>query len=206
MSPEINNPGENKAWEILASLHPGAVCRSATASFDAVRKEYAINSFGIDFSVSAEKKTINGTGSKSVILTGKFGYFFRVAVLWYLVSAKDITCTGRLVRLEHLRGGELFSRGSHLLPLDAVAKKYARDKEGFLKKGRELGGEESASLGDAAIRLLPLPRVPVMLSLWLEDEEFPPRADLLFDSTCDLQLPPDVAWSVAMLTVLLMLE
>ncbi|MGE5894213.1 MAG: hypothetical protein ACM34I_09180 [bacterium] len=43
--------------------------------------------------------------------------------------------------------------------------------------------------------------------LWLEDEEFPPRVDLLFDSTCDIQISlSDIIWSVAIMTCLVMLE
>jgi hypothetical protein len=43
-----------------------------------------------------------------------------------------------------------------------------------------------------------------VLSLWIADEEFPARADLLLDSSCDFQLPPDITWSIAMMTVLVM--
>ncbi|MBI3593004.1 MAG: DUF3786 domain-containing protein, partial [Nitrospirae bacterium] len=46
---------------------------------------------------------------------------------------------------------------------------------------------------------------PVALILWAADEEFPSRVDLLFDSTCELQLPLDIIWSIAMMSLLLML-
>ena len=59
--------------------------------------------------------------------------------------------------------------------------------------------------GDASVELLPLPRIPVTLILWLSDYEFPARADLLFDSTCEQRLPLDVIWSIAMMSVLVML-
>ena len=71
-------------------------------------------------------------------------------------------------------------------------------------KGKTLGGSIE-QYGDASLRLYPLPRIPVVFSLWLEDEEFPARADLFFDSTCDLQLPTDIIWSIAMLCVLVLL-
>ena len=57
--------------------------------------------------------------------------------------------------------------------------------------------------GDAAIVLFPLPKVPTTMILWVEDDEFPARADLLFDATCTAHLPLDVLWSVAMMSVLL---
>jgi hypothetical protein len=56
-----------------------------------------------------------------------------------------------------------------------------------------------------AMKLYPLPKIPVFLILWLKDEEYPPRADLLFDSTCEAQVPLDIIWSIAMLSVLVML-
>jgi hypothetical protein len=84
-----------------------------------------------------------------------------------------------------------------------VAAKYGRDRAGFLEKGKMLGGEE-VKLADAAVRLLPFPRIPVVVMLWLEDGEFPARADILLDSTCDLQLPTDVIWSIAMMSLLIL--
>lgn len=201
---EINNPGEDRAWEILSTLRPADVCRTASVAYDAVSANYHVTSFGMDFVVSVQDKKISSTAPGSEVLLGKLGYFFRLSVLWYLVSAKDITCTNKPVKLEHIRGGDIFTRGSHALPLDSVANKYGNDREGFIEKGRNLGGE-IITYGDASLRLAPLPRIPVILTLWLEDDEFPARLDLLFDSTCDLHLSTDVIWSIAMMSVLIML-
>jgi Domain of unknown function (DUF3786) len=199
-----NNPGEDKAWEILSTLKPEEVCRAASVSYDAASESYAVTAFGMEFSISAKNRSITSSAAGSDVLLRKLGYFFKLSVLWYLVSAKDIACTGRPVKLQSIRGGDIFTKGSHVLPLEPLAGKYGKDREGFIGKGLSLGGE-LVNLGDAALRLFPLPRVPVVLSLWLEDEEFPARADLLFDSTCDLQLPTDIIWSVAMMSALVML-
>ncbi len=199
-----NNPGEDKAWEILSTLKPEEVCRAASVSYDAASENYIVTAFGMEFSVSAKNRSITSAAPGSGVLLQKLGYFFRLSILWYLVSAKDIACTRRLAKLQDIRGGDIFTKGSHVLPLERLAEKYGKDKEGFIKTGMSLGGEP-VDLGDAALRLFPLPRVPIVLSLWLEDEEFPARADLLFDSTCDLQLPTDIIWSVAMVCALVML-
>lgn len=200
---EINNPGEDKAWEILATLKPEDVCKSASVAYDAETDRYRIRSFGMDFDLCVRDKTITSTAPGSAVLLQRLGYFFRLSVLWYLVGAKDISCTGNPVKIENMKGGDTFIRGSHVLPLDAVAQKYGKNRDGFIEKGKSLSGE-LAKFGDAAIQLSPLPRVPVVLTLWLEDEEFPARADLLFDSTCALQLPLDIIWSIAMMSVLIM--
>ncbi len=200
---EGRNPGEDKAWEILATLNHDTVCRTAAVAYDAAAAAYIIKSFGMDFTVSVRDKTITGSAEGGTILLQKLGYFFRLSLLWYLVNAKDIACTGRLMKLEHIRGGDIFTKGSHTLPLEKVAKKYGKDKDGYIEKGKRFGAE-LVTMGDVSLRFFPLPRIPVILTLWLEDEEFPARADLLFDSTCGLQLPTDIIWSVAMMTVLMM--
>ena len=50
------------------------------------------------------------------------------------------------------------------MPLNRIAERYGNDKEGFLKNGLEHGGE-SVTMADAAVRLAPLPRVPVTVTL-----------------------------------------
>jgi hypothetical protein len=42
--------------------------------------------------------------------------------------------------------------------------------------------------------------------LWTEDDEFPARADLLFDATCSAHLPLDILWSAAMVSIQALLE
>ena len=201
---EANKPGEEKAWEILATLDVEDVCRAAAVSYDRATEQYVVKSLGMNFLVAAKNRTISSAAPGSDILLKRLGYFFKLSILWYLVSAKDVDCTGRVVKLQNVRGGEIFTMGSHLLPLDKVAQRFGKDKEGFLQKGTDLGGE-MVKYGDAAVKLYPFPRVPAILTLWLEDEEFPPRADLMFDSTCDMHLATDIIWSIAMMCVLVML-
>ncbi|MGE5809133.1 MAG: DUF3786 domain-containing protein [Nitrospirota bacterium] len=201
---EANNPGEEKAWQILASMSPEAVCRAADTSYNADTSSYTIKSLGMDVVVSVPQRSMTSASDGSKVLLQRLGYFFRLSILWYLVSVKDVACTGTPVKLENIPGGDIFTRGSHILPLDKVAQKYGRDKSGFIGKGKRLGGEIVTG-GDASIRLLPLPRIPVVMTLWLEDEEFPPRVDLFFDTTCSMQMPVDMLWSVAMMSILIML-
>jgi hypothetical protein len=202
---EGHNPGQVKAWEILSSLQPDFVCSVADVGYNSAMDAYVLKSLGMDFIISRKDRTISSHEEQGAILLQRLSYFFHLSVLWYLVSVKDIACTGRFVKLEQIRGGDAFTRGSHVLPLESIAEKYGKNKEGFIKRGKQLGAEQMPAMGDVSIQLRPLPRIPVILSLWLEDEEFPARVDLLFDSTCELQLPTDVIWSVAMMTLLMML-
>jgi len=195
---------ELKAWEQLASLRPADVVRAAKVSYDAASACYAIRSLGIDHEISLKDRTITCRAPERWGLFDRQGDFFRFSVLWYLVNAKDMNATGRLVTLQDIRGGDIFVKGSHVLPLEQVAQTYGNDKAGFLERGSAWGGEV-LTLADASLRLYPLPRIPFTLTLWTADDEFPARADLLLDSTAELQAPTDILWSLAMMSVLVML-
>lgn len=196
--------GEEKIWEALAGLDPKEVCRRTDVTFDPSSGHYLLKSFGRDFSVSSLEKKIANQAADGEVFLKRLGYFFRLSVMGYLAVAKNVALTGRLLNPVNMKSGQLFFRGSHVLPLEKIAEKYGRDREGFLKRGDELRGERLGH-GDASMKLSPLPRVPVVLILWMEDDEFPARADLLFDSSCEVQMPIDVIWSVAMLSSLAML-
>ena len=198
--------GEAKAWEALALLRPQDVCSAAAVSRDRLSRSYTIRSFGIDFTVSPEMRTITSSDPRSVPFLDRYKDFFRLSVLWYLTSAKDIPATGRLIRPIDVKGGQRFFSGTHVLPLDQIAERFGRDKVSFVAQGLKFGAE-IVPFGDAAVRLYPLPRVPVTIILWLQDDEYPSRAALFFDSTVDFQLSlSDIVWSVAMLATLVMYE
>lgn len=197
--------GEGKAWDILSGLPPEDVCRKAGVSHDSATNSYRVRSFGMDFCVSLKDRDIRSSSPASGLLLEKLRDFSRLSILWYLVTAKDIPPTGRLKKPIDIKGGQRFSAGTHLLPLSELAETFGNDREAFLERGRKLGGEV-LTFGDASIRLFPLPRVPITVILWLEDREFPARADLLFDSTADFQIESsDIVWSVAMMSAMAML-
>jgi hypothetical protein len=201
---EACNPGEESAWKILATLRPEDVCKTAFVTYDTADDRYRLRSFGMDFDLCVRDKTITSAAPGSEVLLQKLGHFFRLSILRYLVDAKDINCSGRLIKLETMQGGDIFTKGSHVLPLGTVAQKFGKNKEAFIERGKNLGGK-IMHYGDGAFQLSPLPRVPVILILWLEDEEFPARVDVLFDSTCSLHMPMDIIWSVAMMSLLVLL-
>ena len=200
----ITDTGEGKAWELLAASDPATVSERAAVGFDPVSGRYLLASFGRHFTVHPGDRRILNLEPEGEAFLKRDEYFFRLTVLWYLVKAGPARPSGTLVNPAALPGGEIFLRGTHVLPLDALAANYATRPEAFRAAGVALGGKP-APYGDAAVVLYPLPKVPVTVILWTEDDEFPARADLLFDATCSQHLPLDILWSIAMLTVLSLL-
>jgi len=193
--------GENKAWELLAARDPAGVCARAGAAFNPGDGTYRVPSFGREFTVDPAERRILGRAPDGEVFLTRYDSLFRLSLLWYLLKATAARPSGRLVKPAGLPGGDIFLKGSHVLPLDTLAAKYATHPEAFLDTGAALGGI-AAAYGNAAFVLSPLPKVPATVILWTEDDEFPARADLLFDSTCSQHLPLDILWSVALMSIL----
>jgi hypothetical protein len=191
------------AWSTLAGLDPMDVGRRSLSVFDPSTGAHIVSVFSQPVTVTPGQRTISGAFPDCELILKKMAYFSRLSILHYLIGAQELPLSERLVKPSDLKVGAIYFTGSHVLPLDALAARYARDTEGFLAQGERFGGERQA-FGDSAVRLLPFPRLPLTVVLWREDDEFPARAELLFDATCERHVPPDILWSIAMLSVLLM--
>lgn len=71
---------------------------------------------------------------------------------------------------------------------EPLARLFGSDAEAFLAAGSDLGGRPLA-VADVALLLHPLPRVPMVFALWLEDEEFPAKVKVLYERIGSLGLP-----------------
>jgi len=197
--------GEERAWRLLSCFKPGNVCLNAQVEYDTLNGDYIIPILGRKVIVSPEKREIRGDSSEITdFILDRLPHYSRLSILWYLIGARDMPLSSVLIHSRELKDGLLFTGGSHTLPLDKLVERYGKDIDGFLKRGNALGGERM-EYRDASVRLLPFPRVPVVLILWKADDEFPARADILFDSTVSLHLPTDIIWSTAMMTILAIL-
>jgi hypothetical protein len=196
--------GIEHAWELLAACDPQDVCDRAGVEYLPDKHSYMLPVLGCPISVDVCARTLGGSGSQLEFVLKKTAYFSHLSVLHYLLDAQRIAPSGRLVNPADLKTGQIYLKGSHLLPLDRIAQRFSSDAEGFLARGAIFGGEPRA-YGDAALELRPFPRVPVTIILWLEDEEFAGRSSLLLDDTCECHLPPDIIWSVTMMCALAML-
>jgi hypothetical protein len=116
-------------------------------------------------------------------------------ILTYLLRVQAMEMSEKMVNEKQIPGGEAFFRGPHSLNTRPMEEVFGEDREAFLSAGRSLNGKVR-DLGDAAICLPVLPRVPVTLILWEKDDEFPAKVTVNFDSTISSHLPLDIIWAV----------
>ena len=193
--------GVDRSWQLLLEQDPGDVCRRAAVSYDGAC--YGLDSLGTGLLVCPSDRRIVEPGSTG--LHRMVEHYFDHAALRYLIAARDIGETGRQIKPSDLKGGHhFFTQGTHQLPLPELAAKYGSDREGFLRKAAMFGGRP-LEFGDASVELRPMPRIPVQVILWLGDDEFESRADLLFDSSAEFHCKLDVLWSIAMMSLSVLL-
>ena len=196
--------GVGRAWKILTSLSPEGVCSQTKADFDELAGSYILPLFNEKVYISLKERRVWGDSRVADLVFNELSHFSVLATLWYLIQAKDIPLSVNLVTPREVIGGLIYTQGSHVLPLNKLVDKYGDCVQELVKRGISLGGEQ-LNHGDASVRLFPFPRVPVVLLIWKRDEEFPARADILFDSTCSEYLPTDIIWSTAMMSIMVML-
>ena len=198
-------PGEKEAWDILSSLDPGDVKANAKVSFNSCDSTYELICFGQDIRISSTDRSIVSMSDPGTLLVNTLGEYSRLSILRYLVNAINVPLSGQLIRPSDLPGGDIFIRGTHVLPLDKLAEYFENNRNEFISIGKSLGGSQ-LEYGDMSLELFPFPRIPVVLIVWAGDDEFAPKSSLLFDSTCISHLSTDIVWSTAMMTVEMMLS
>jgi len=118
-----------------------------------------------------------------------------LVLLSALGRAQDIPPADRMVAPQELPGGSLFFHGPHAMPLGRLCKRFGGDPSSLLAKAAELGGRPLPG-ADAAASFAGLPRVPVYLFLWAQDEEFKASASICLDAHAHLQLALDGLWAL----------
>ena len=118
-----------------------------------------------------------------------------LAIVVYLIEAKNLPLSGCWVSAKGLKGGEMFFRGPHSFPVTPLQSKLGANSDRFLKAGRKCGGDKG-DFGDVSFQVMAFPRIPIQVILWLADEDFPARVTFLFDSTIEQHLPLDVIYGL----------
>jgi hypothetical protein len=123
----------------------------------------------------------------------------QILILHYMSADTPPPLTGNWVSYREIPGASFYYSAFVKRAIDPLKNTFGRNIEGLLKAGTLLGGRK-IDTGDAGYEFRLLPNVPVRLSLWLGDDEFPAAANMVFDESISGMLSPeDVAWMAGML-------
>jgi hypothetical protein len=116
--------------------------------------------------------------------------FLQALLLYYLNTADGAPLTGKWVSFADLPDGRMYNAAFQGYSGDEIIKAFGFNLEAFKSACLKAGGKP-IELGSASFTFQALPRVPLMLTYWLGDEDFPSSCKVLFDESACHYLPID---------------
>jgi len=112
-------------------------------------------------------------------------------LMYYLTSTDGLSPAGEWVSFADLPGGRMYAQAFQGYSGNLLSRAFGMELEPFRLACLAVGGEP-VDVSDAGFSFIGLPKVPVMVTYWLGDDEFPSSAKVLFDRTATHHLPIDV--------------
>jgi hypothetical protein len=111
-------------------------------------------------------------------------------LLYYLTHGDGTNPAGSWVAFHDLPNGMFYAQAFQGYSGNRLAHSFVNNVEGFARAAADCGGQR-IDIGDAAYVFWPLPRIALAAQYWRGDDEFAPRANILFDAAACHYLPTD---------------
>ena len=182
---------DGQYWDRLRSLSSDDVILRSRCSLIRPAGYYSLEVMGTTVWVDPQHEQFLSSEERKITLRTECA----LALVSYLIEARNVPLRGRWVSEKDLRGGEMFFRGPHLFPVKPLEDKFGNDGDRFLQAAEKFGGTNVPG-GDVSFQVMALPRIPIQVLLWLADDDFPARITFLFDATIEEHLPLDVIFGL----------
>jgi len=106
----------------------------------------------------------------------------KILILHYLTQAKGTPISNKIITYKELPEGMNYFPTFVKRAIKPLIDHFGKEPQQLVDAAGVLGGHR-AEYGDAAVTINAFSRVPITLVLWRGDNEFPPEANILFDST-----------------------
>lgn len=114
-------------------------------------------------------------------------------ILQYLVQCSGLPARGKWISFLELPDGI-----HHHVPFikeayQPISDMFGYNQDLFAKQAKKLGGKP-VNIAHSAFAIPAFPKLSLAIALWAGDEEFPPKATILFDSIAPYQLTTAALW------------
>lgn len=128
----------------------------------------------------------------------------KILICHYLLNASSEPASGELITFRQVTDGHFYFDAFQRRARDPFLATFGSNPDVFRTCGEILGGKPVGT-GDVGMAFEVFPRIDIQLILWQGDDEFPPEANILFDSSIGQRLPAeDIAVAAGMLVYRLM--
>ncbi len=170
-----------KGWFDLKSKVPEEIARSMAVRYFSSKQQFSVSFLNHNYRIDCSSETIwqesDGRIPKieTAILLLHYLSFFQLSaeVNAEWVSLKELP-----------NGGILFYPAFYKAAIAVLIQAFGRQPERLLECATLLGGQP-APFGRAAATFPVFPKIPLRVIVWEGDEEIPPNATILFDSSIE---------------------
>ena len=181
-----NNQSFELAKERLNGINDlAALCEKSGTNYDASTKAITVNYLNSKYVVTLPDLAISIVGSNEDLPIRE-----KILVLHYILTAKGTPLTNNKIAFKELPEGIVYFRTFVQRTIRHIVANFSREPAKLIEAGEKFGGRK-ADLGDAAVTIDVLPRVPVTFLVWSGDEEFGAEGNILYDSTITDYLPTE---------------
>ncbi|MDR2198576.1 MAG: DUF3786 domain-containing protein [Deltaproteobacteria bacterium] len=119
----------------------------------------------------------------------------QVLVCHYFQGAKNLSLTGDLLSYRQIPGGEFYNDAFHRRAEIPLAQVFGKTPGLLAKASLALGGEIKEGYGDEAALFRVFPHIDILVQIYLADDEFEARGQVLFDRVAGQYLSnEDISW------------
>ncbi|HHY40338.1 MAG TPA: DUF3786 domain-containing protein [Syntrophaceticus sp.] len=171
-----------EAKEQFARGNPKTMAELSCAEYDPEKKEFQLTYFNKLYRISYPEGIIDCPQDLTALPLEE-----QALILQYLTQATGVKLSGKWISYAELPYGMLHYRPFQTEAVVPLAETFGGQPGKLLQLARALGGLE-IGIGDVGVMIPVFPRLPVAVILWTADEEFPARANMVFDSSAPAYL------------------
>ncbi|MCL4439575.1 MAG: DUF3786 domain-containing protein [Firmicutes bacterium] len=173
------------AVEKLVKKDPQEMARNADVTYNHESGLFTVTYLGDRYSVSYPDGIVESLDKKEEVpMTAK------ILVLHYLTSANGAPLQNKWISFKELPDGAIYIEPFTNRAIKPMLSLFAGKQEEFVELALTIGGKVE-NLGDTAVTIFPLPRVPITYVIWSGDDEFPASGNILFDGSASCYLPTE---------------
>jgi hypothetical protein len=166
------------AWKVLSERSPGEIAANGLLNIDSA-------SGRIEAPFLADRYHVDIGARKVFFESGAEVYpFLSVLLLHYLVGVSEESPTGEWISFREFEGGDAYIGSFADRSLRPLRQTFG-NRPDLLRPAAEPLGAQPLDLGDVSVQVPVFPKVPLAFVVWRGDDEFPPDANILFDSTAN---------------------
>lgn len=111
----------------------------------------------------------------------------KILSLHYLLTASGTPAAGEWIGFEAVPDGRLYLSNFLARTHRPLLKKFGNNPDLFIETARKTGGEKTEQ-GDCSARFQAFPKVPIIIIIWLGDEDLDPEVKIIFDKNITTHL------------------